>query len=243
MSDNNIGVLMKPIAKVLSGFPEKFGIPRQSGIAKDVRSVIVFEDEYKNIDALRGLEDFSHIWIIWYFSENEKQGWSPTVRPPRLGGNKRIGVFASRSPFRPNPIGLSLVKLEKIENDKKLGPVIYISGADIMDKTPVFDIKPYLAYTESPENATSGFADGVKNISLDVEFAAEAKGEMSAGEISLFKDILSQDPRPAYQNDPDRKYSFEMFGFHLSFYVNDNVLTVFYAKRICEEGKDNGIIL
>lgn len=232
--DRNI-IEITPVAVVRSAFPKKFGLPRQSGIVKDIKAEIIFNPEYRDISAVRGLEEFSHIWLIWYFSENERKKWSPTVRPPRLGGNKRVGVFATRSPFRPNPIGLSLVKLEKIEIDEKSGPILHISGADIVDKTPIFDIKPYLTYSDSCFEAKSGFADRVKDYSLNVEFSDSAADSLPPELFNLFSEILSQDPRPSYQNDPDRIYSFEMYGYNISFSVRGETLTVKNIEKLSDE--------
>lgn len=196
---------MKTIAHINTVFPEKFGIPRQSGIV-DTPGYIVFEPPYNNPDAVRGLEEFSHIWLIWEFSESKREDWSPTVRPPRLGGNTRVGVFASRSPFRPNPIGLSCVELEKIEIDPKQGPVLHVRGVDMLDGTPIFDIKPYLPYSEAKTEARGGFAHKVKDDSMDVFFVPETVENMPPEDIVTIEKLLSQDPRPHYQDDPERIY-------------------------------------
>lgn len=217
---------LRPIAKVFSGFPEKFGIPRQSGLVDEIKSVIRFEPELAKKEAVRGLEGFSHIWLIWYFSENDRKKPSLTVRPPRLGGNTRVGVFATRSPYRPNPIGLSLAKIEKIEFINSEEPVIHISGADLMNETPVFDIKPYLPYADCRPEAVSGFAKEFESYSLKVVFADGTDEVLDKETRRLFAEILSQDPRPAYQSDPERIYSFEMYGYGISFSVSENVLTV-----------------
>ena len=226
-------MLMKIIARVKSDFPEKFGIPRQSGLTGLV-SQIVFEPEYRVPEAFRGLEGYSHIWILWEFSEakQEKQKeWSPTVRPPKLGGNARMGVFATRSPFRPNPIGLSSVKLEKIDFDCKDAPVLYVSGADIMDGTPVYDIKPYLAYTDSHPEAAGGFSVPDSGEKLQVEFAEGQLEKLPQRLRNGLREALAQDPRPAYQNSPERVYIMDFAEFEVHFTVDGNVLTVQKTAR------------
>ncbi len=216
---------MKIIGYVKSDFPTKFGIPRQSGIAEGLISKIVFEPEYRTKEAFRGLEDFSHIWVLWQFSESLRNDWSPTVRPPKLGGNKRVGVFATRSPFRPNNIGLSSVRLEKIEFDAKDGPILYISGADMMDGTPVFDIKPYIAYTDSHPESTSGFALPPDQKPLKVEIPPELLKRVPKEKQQALTDLLAQDPRPGYIND-DRRCGFPFAGLEIGFYVKDGTLFV-----------------
>ena len=216
---------MKIIAHVKSCFPEKFGIPRQSGLTS-LCSKIIFEPEYRVPEAFRGLEGYSHIWILWNFSEAVKEEWSPTVRPPRLGGNTRMGVFATRSPFRPNPIGLSSVKLEKIDLHTPEGPVLIVSGADIMDGTPVYDIKPYLAYTDSHPEASGGFALQQKEGVLKVDFSEKNLTEVPVELRSGLIEILAQDPRPQYQHSPDRVYMMNFADFEVQFTVSGNVLTV-----------------
>lgn len=219
---------MKIIARVKSDFPEKFGIPRQSGLTGLV-SQIVFEPEYRVPEAFRGLEGYSHIWILWEFSEakqSKQKEWSPTVRPPKLGGNTRMGVFATRSPFRPNPIGLSSVKLEKIDFDCKDAPVLYVSGADIMDDTPVYDIKPYLAYTDSHPEAAGGFSVPDNAEKLQVEFAEGQLEKLPERLQNGLMEALAQDPRPAYQNSPERVYIMDFAEFEVHFSVMGNVLTV-----------------
>ena len=216
---------MKVIAHVRSLFPEKFGIPRQSGLA-ELPAKIIFEQEYRVPEAFRGLEGYSHIWILWQFSEAVQEEWSPTVRPPKLGGNKRMGVFATRSPFRPNPIGLSSVKLEKIDFDAPEGPVLYISGADIMDGTPVFDIKPYLAYTDSHAEASGGFALQETQGALTVKFPEELLEKIPEHLRNGLTEILSQDPRPAYQDSPERIYIMDFADMEIRFIVDGNVLNV-----------------
>lgn len=220
-------VTMKIIARIHSDFPTKFGIPRQSGIVEELKSTIVFEPEYRNPDALRGIEGFSYLWLIWAFSETKRDSWSAMVRPPRLGGIKRMGVFATRSPFRPNPIGLSSVKLEKVGYDPELGPVLYISGADLMNNTPIYDIKPYLPYTDSHPEARGGFADPVKDYSLKVEFPQEWLNLIPEDHREALLGVLAHDPRPAYQDDPNRIYGFEFDGFDVRFTVKEQVLTIY----------------
>lgn len=211
------------IARVKSDFPEKFGIPRQSGLTGLV-SRIIFEPEYRVPEAFRGLEGFSHIWILWEFSEAKQAEWSPTVRPPKLGGNKRMGVFATRSPFRPNPIGLSSVRLEKIDFKCKDAPVLYVSGADIMDGTPVYDVKPYLAYTDSHPEAACGFS--VPDEALRVEFAEGQLEKLPEPMRKGLTEALAQDPRPAYQNSPERIYIMDFAEFEVHFSVDGDVLKV-----------------
>lgn len=218
-------MLMKIIAHVKSDFPEKFGIPRQSGLTGLVAQII-FEPEYRVPEAFRGLEGYSHIWILWQFSEAVQKEWSPTVRPPKLGGNTRMGVFATRSPFRPNPIGLSSVKLEKIDFDCKDAPVLYVSGADIMDGTPVYDIKPYLAYTDSHPEAAGGFSVPDSGETLRVKFAEGQLEKLPEHLQNGLTEALAQDPRPAYQNSPERVYIMDFAEFEVHFTVSGNVLTV-----------------
>ncbi len=218
-------VPMKIIAHIKSDFPTKFGIPRQSRLVETTKAQIIFEPEYRNPDALKGLEGFSHLWIIWNFSESGKSD-SLTVRPPRLGGNKRIGVFATRSPFRPNPIGLSCVKIESIEATKNCGTVINVCGADLMDGTPIFDIKPYLPNVDCVENASGGFSRDVKDYRLQVTIPDEIKNRFDPDLIHTLIDILSNDPRPTYHNDPERFYGFPYCGYEIKFKVNGESLTV-----------------
>lgn len=216
-----------PIAHIYTEFPEKFGIPRQSGLAGHLQARIVFEPEYRNPDSLRGLDGFSHLWLIWEFSANRKAGWQPTVRPPRLGGNEHMGVFATRSPFRPNPLGLSCVKLEHIDYDDKEGPVIYVNGADLMDRTPIFDIKPYIRYADCRPNAVCGYVDRLDEDRLDVvipDSLAAKVNDLSV--VEALKEVLSLDPRPSYHDDPERRYGMSFSGMNVSFYVKDRVLTV-----------------
>ena len=222
---------MQVIAHINTEFPTKFGIPRQSGIIESLKGSIVFEPEYRNPDAIRGLEDFSHLWLIWEFSEAKREGWSPTVRPPRLGGNTRKGVFATRSPFRPNPIGLSSVKLEKIEMDPKLGPILHVSGADLMDGTPIYDIKPYIAYTDSHPDAVSGFANKPADYLLDVEVAKELIDIVPEKQRESLIAVLAHDPRPQYQDDPERVYGMAFDQYEVRFKVKDLNLTVIDIKK------------
>lgn len=217
---------MNPIAHIETDFPTKFGIPRQSGIITSLQGRIVFEPEYRIAEAVRGLEDFSHIWLIWEFSEAVRDSWSPTVRPPRLGGNVRKGVFATRSPFRPNPIGLSSVRLEKIEIDPKLGPVLYVLGADLMDGTPIYDIKPYIAYTDSHPEAVSGFATKPAEYLLEVEFPENLLTKVEPQKRESLISVLAHDPRPQYQDDTERIYGMAFGDMEVKFKVINNRLNV-----------------
>lgn len=217
---------MRVIAKIHTEFPTKFGIPRQSGIIESLKGTIVFEPEYRNPDAVRGLEEFSHLWLIWEFSEAKRDEWSPTVRPPRLGGNVRKGVFATRSPFRPNPIGLSSVRLEHIEMDPKLGPVLHVTGADLMDGTPIYDIKPYIAYTDSHPDAVSGFASKPAEYLLEVEFPKELLEKVPLDQRESLTAVLAHDPRPQYQDDPERIYGMTFCSLEIKFKVNGRCLSV-----------------
>jgi len=220
------GPPMRIIARIRTDFPEKFGIPRQSGLISDLRATIVFELEYRNPDSLRGLEGFSHIWLIWEFSGTLRSTWSPTVRPPRLGGEQRMGVFATRSPFRPNAIGLSSVKLDSIETHSDLGPILHVSGADLMDNTPIYDIKPYLPYTDSHPDASGGFADPLLEYILEVEFPEKWLSLIPEARQQSLIQVLALDPRPGYQNDPDRIYGLTFAGFNISFTVQGTRLVV-----------------
>ena len=220
------GHFMRPIARVTTDFPSKFGIPRQSGLVPSLKSTLIFEPEYRNPDALKGLEEFSHLWLIWEFSESIQDTWSPTVRPPRLGGNVRKGVFATRSPFRPNPLGLSCVKLEKILWDAPNGPLLLLSGADLMDQTPVYDIKPYIPFSDSHPEAAGGFADTHRDDRLRVEFKEPLKSLVPEEHLEALIEVLALDPRPAYQKDPTRIYGFPFAGMEIRFSVRDGVLTV-----------------
>ena len=223
---------VKPIAKMKSDFPEKFGIPRQSGLVEQLRSTIVFEPEYRNADALRGIEEFSHLWLIWQFSENIRSEWSPTVRPPRLGGNTRLGVFATRSPFRPNNLGLSCVELIGIEQTREYGTVIHVAGADLMDGTPIFDIKPYIPYSDCKVDALGGFTDTTTRKTLSVDFPAELLNQLPKDKQEAAIGVLSQDPRPSYQKDPERLYALPFAGFDIKFHVDGDCLTVTDIKEL-----------
>ena len=219
-------VTINVIARMRSDFPTKFGIPRQPHLVEELHSTIVFEPEYRNADALRGLEGFSHLWIIWQFSEAVRTGWSPTVRPPRLGGNARMGVFATRSPFRPNNLGLSCVKLLGVEMTKDLGPVIHVSGGDLMDGTPIFDIKPYIPYADSHPEALGGFTDTAGEFLLQVDFPPALLELLPEGKRAAAVGVLSHDPRPSYQRKPGRIYGLPFAGFDIRFTVEEDRLTV-----------------
>ncbi len=226
---------MKPIAHIRSAFPSKFGIPRQAGLVKELKAQIIFEAEYRNPEALRGIEGFSHLWLIWEFSQNRREGWSPTVRPPRLGGNARMGVFATRSPFRPNPIGLSCVRLERVEWDGPQGPALHVSGADLMDGTPIYDIKPYVPYADCHPEATQGFAPPDTARLLKVEIPPEQLDRVPGEDRAALKGVLAQDPRPAYQRDPARVYRFGFAGLEVCFTVRDGVLHVQDVRPVPEQ--------
>lgn len=219
------------IGYIHTDFSSKFGIPRQSGLAK-AQGVIIFEEEFRNPHCLMGIEEYSHLWLIWQFSENKDKSWSPTVRPPRLGGNTRRGVFATRSPFRPNGLGLSSVKLEKVELGSPQGPLVYVSGVDLMDGTPIYDIKPYLPYVDSHPEAVGGFTDQTKDYHLQVDFPPELLEKIPAEKQSVLKEVLSEDPRPSYQEDAARIYGMEFAGFEIKFSVSQNRLLV---KEVIEE--------
>lgn len=226
---------MKIIAHIHTDFPTKFGVPRQSGIIPSLQGRIVFEPEYRNADAVRGLDEFSHIWLIWEFSEAVRDTWSPTVRPPRLGGNTRKGVFATRSPFRPNAIGLSSVKLEKIEIENELGPVLYVSGADLMDGTPIFDIKPYIAYTDSHPDAISGFATRPAEYELEVVIADELLVKVPKEQRESLKAVLAHDPRPQYHDDPERIYGMQFGQIEVKFRVDSQHAIVTAVEELTTE--------
>lgn len=217
---------IKIIAHIRSDFPTKFGLPRQSGLVSELRAEIVFEPEYRNADALRGLDGFSHLWIIWEFSEAKRDNWSPTVRPPRLGGNTRMGVFATRSPFRPNPIGLSCVEILGIRQDREFGPVIEVGGADLMDGTPIYDIKPYIPYADAHPDAKEGFTAQNQGYRLEVEIPESIQALFPKDKLDGLYGILAQDPRPSYQDDPERIYGFEYAGYEVKFRVNGIQLCV-----------------
>ena len=217
---------MEPIAHIRSDFSSKFGGPRQAGLVEALRAVVVFEPPYRAPEAFRGMEGFSHLWLIWEFSQNRRQGWSPTVRPPRLGGNRRVGVFATRSPFRPNPIGLSCVRLERVELDGPEGPVLIVSGADLADGTPILDVKPYVPYADCRPEAVGGFAGEAPEGGLTVECPPELLARAPEDRREALLGVLAQDPRPPYQDDPDRVYGFGFAGLEVRFRVADGVLTV-----------------
>ena len=214
------------IARIHNDFTSKFGIPRQSGLIDSLQATVVLEPEYRNPDAFRGLEKFSHIWLLWQFSETRRDEWSPTVRPPRLGGNTRVGVFASRSPFRPNAIGLSCVKLLGIEMYHQWGPILKIAGADLLDNTPIYDIKPYVVYSDSHPEAVSGFAVPFSQNALQVDFPDRLLKKIPVEKREALLAVLAQDPRPAYQEAPNRIYGMEFAGFHIRFYVAERKLSV-----------------
>lgn len=214
------------IARIHSDFPTKFGIPRQSGLVRQLRATVVFEPEYRNPDALRGLEEFSHIWLIWQFSQAVRDTWSPTVRPPRLGGNTRMGVFATRSPFRPNNLALSCVKLLEVRHSKEYGDVLIVGGADLMDGTPIFDIKPYIPYSDSHPDASGGFTDRVGDFLLEVDFPPALLDQLPQDKRQAALGVLSHDPRPSYQRTPGRVYGLPFAGKDIRFTVEGNRLTV-----------------
>lgn len=217
---------IRPIAYIRTDFEDKFGIPRQSGRAPALTGKIVFLPEFRNPEAIRGIEGFSHLWLLFDFSKAHREEWSPTVRPPRLGGNKRIGVFASRSPFRPNPIGLSSVKLERVERGGKDGDVLVVSGVDLLDMTPIFDIKPYLPFSDSHPEALGGYADEFEDYRLTVDFPPELLEKLPGEKREAAVECLADDPRPSYQNDPERVYSMKFAGVDISFKVDGGRLTV-----------------
>ncbi len=215
-----------PVAHIYTDFQDKFGIPRQSGRIPSLIGKIVFTPEYRIHEAIRGIEGFSHLWLIFDFSKSHRKEWSPTVRPPRLGGNKRIGVFASRSPFRPNPIGLSSVKLERVEHDEQDGDVLIVSGADLLDGTPILDIKPYLPFSDSHTEAVAGYADEFKGHRLEVDFPPELLAKLPPEKRRAAEECLAEDPRPSYQNDPERSYGMKFAGFDIRFKIDGEKLEV-----------------
>lgn len=220
-------MLLVPVAYIHTSFPEKFGIPRQSGLAGSLRGKIVFEPEYRTPECVRGLEGFSHIWLVWGFSANRSQNWQPTVRPPRLGGNEHMGVFATRSPYRPNPIGLSCVEMDGIEFSSESGPVIHVKGADLMDGTPIYDIKPYIRYSDSRPDAVCGYVDSLEERRLEVLVADEMASKLKeAGILEPLVQILALDPRPSYHDDPEREYGLSFSGYNIRFTVDGDVLRV-----------------
>lgn len=217
---------IRPIARMKSDFSTKFGIPRQSGLVQELRSTVIFEPEFRNPDALRGIEDFSHLWLIWQFSEAVRTEWSPTVRPPRLGGNTRMGVFATRSPFRPNNLGLSCVRLLGVEHTEQYGTVLHVGGADLMDGTPIFDIKPYIPYADCRPDAAGGFTDSAGDFLLSVDFPPALLALLPEDKREAAVAVLSHDPRPSYQRKPGRIYGVSFAGFDIRFTVEDTMLTV-----------------
>ena len=225
-------VSIQVIARMRSDFPCKFGIPRQSGLVESLRSTIVFEPAFRNPDALRGIEEFSHLWLIWQFSQALRQGWSPTVRPPRLGGNTRMGVFATRSPFRPNSLGLSSVRLLGVEHTEDFGTVLHVGGADLMDGTPIFDIKPYIPYGDCHPEATGGFTDRAGQFLLQVDFPARLLAMLPEEKREAVLGVLSHDPRPSYQHQPDRVYGLSFAGYNIRFTVQEDRLTVLEVQKI-----------
>lgn len=230
LNDTKKGQFIKPIAYIRTDFSSKFGVPRQSGLVGELVSTIIFEPEYRNADAIRGLETFSHIWVIWGFSEAKYTG-SLTVRPPRLGGNSRMGVFATRSPFRPNSMGLSSLRLLSIEKTEESGEVLRVSGADMMDMTPIYDIKPYLPYTDIHEDARGGYAELVRGKRIEVSFPDELLEKLPEEKRGAAIDVLSQDPRPGYQDDESREYGFGFGGYEIEFTVKEGVLRVFRVTK------------
>ena len=225
-------VTIKVIARMKSDFPTKFGIPRQSGLVDELRSTVIFEPEFRNADALRGVEGYSHLWLIWQFSEAVRTEWSPTVRPPRLGGNTRMGVFATRSPFRPNSLGLSSVRLLGVEETAEFGTVLHVAGADLMDGTPIFDIKPYIPYGDSHPDAIGGFTDNADEFLLQVDFPPQLLELLPADKRSAAIGVLSHDPRPSYQRSPERVYGLPFAGYDIHFRVQDNKLTVLELNQL-----------
>lgn len=228
-------VTIRPIAKMRSDFPSKFGIPRQSGLVQELQSTIVFEPEFRNPDTLRGLDGYSHLWLIWQFSEAVRTDWSPTVRPPRLGGNTRMGVFATRSPFRPNNLGLSCVRLVGIEQTPDQGTVVHVAGADLMDGTPIFDIKPYVPYSDCHSEACGGFTDTAGEFLLKVEFPQDLLARLPEEKQDAAIGVLSHDPRPSYQRDPERVYGLPFAGYDIRFTVRGEVLQVCDVVKLTEK--------
>ena len=223
-------VRMQIIARMRSDFSTKFGIPRQSGLVEEIEARIVFEPEFRDANMLRGIEQFSHLWLIWQFSDNKDAGWSPTVRPPKLGGNARLGVFATRSPFRPNPIGLSAVRLAGVERDPALGPVLRVRGADLMDGTPILDIKPYVPYADIRADAAQGYTAHTGEGKLEVAIPEALLDRVPAEKRAALVGALAQDPRPGYQDDPERIYGFPFAGLEIRFRVADGTLNVMEIK-------------
>ena len=235
---------MKIVAHIYNDFPAKFGIPRQSGLVNTLPSKLVMEPDYRNVDAFRGIEGFSHLWLLWMFSESIRDNWTPTVHPPRLGGNQRMGVFATRSPFRPNPIGLSSVRLDRVDLHTKEGPVLFVSGADLMSGTPIYDIKPYLPYADSHPDAKGGFTDHIRDYRLQVEFPEELIKEIPTGQREALLEVLANDPRPRYQNRPDKVYGLAYGHKDIHFQVDGDILRVYnvteFVKKQQESSADCG---
>lgn len=225
-ADLNASWAIGPIARIMTDFPSKFGVPRQSGLVRSLTGTVVFEPEYRNAEALRGLEEFSHLWIIWGFSESRKEEWSPVVRPPRLGGNVKKGVFATRSPFRPNALALSVVKIEQIDLSEENGPLIYVSGVDMVDRSPIFDIKPYVPYADSLPDAKGGFTDKLEEKRLKVIFPEHLLSLFPTEKQESIIEVLALDPRPTYQDDPERIYGASFAGFDVRFSVREMELEV-----------------
>lgn len=226
---------MEIIARIRTEFPEKFGVPRQSGLVPQTRGSVVFEPRYRSRDALRGIEGFSHLWLIWSFDRALREGWSPTVRPPRLGGNARMGVFATRSPFRPNPIGLSCVTLQRVDWDAPDGPLLIVGGADLADGTPIYDVKPYLPYADCHPEATAGFTETAQARALRVDFPAALEARIPPEQREALRGVLAQDPRPSYQDDPARAYGVAFGGHNVRFTVSGGTLTVFAVEPYAEK--------
>ncbi len=233
MKDAKVDTIeIEVIARIHTDFPSKFGIPRQSGIVESLEGKIIFEPKFSSEAAVKGLENHSYLWLIWQFSEVVDQGWNPTVRPPRLGGNTRVGVFASRSPFRPNHLGLSSVKLKRIELDEDLGPILYVSGVDIMDNTPIVDIKPYMPYADSHPEASTGIFENVDKKKLKVHFPQELLDKVPEEKRDLMKEVLAEDPRPSYQNDAQRIYGLSFAGRNVRFRVDEDELIVLEVEDL-----------
>ena len=232
--DTSVMLSIKPIAYIHSDFSEKFGIPRQSGLVDSLQAKIIFTEEFRNGDCIRGIEEFSHLWLIWEFSKNQRDKWTPTVRPPRLGGNKRKGVFASRAPFRPNPLGLSCVRLEKAVPNSPEGPILYVSGADLLDGTPIYDIKPYLSFADAHPDALGSFSTKALEHRLNVHCEDALLHLIPKEKRQSLLDCLSLDPRPSYQHDPERVYGFYFADLEIRFTVQDSVLTVCSVSEIAK---------
>ena len=233
LKEKGVSMNIEPIAHIETDLPEKFGLPRQSGLAEHLQGILVFEPPYRNMDALRGLTEFDYLWLLWQFEGIPEDSWSPTVRPPRLGGNTRMGVFATRSPFRPNPLGLSCVHLDSIENSSR-GPLIHVSGIDLRDQTPIFDIKPYLNYVDAHPEARSGF--GQEKLSYHLEVASTTLLEkLPIEKRQALLELLSQDPRPAYQKDPERIYGISYAGYNIQFQVQEHLLTIIQIEKNCHD--------